>query len=100
MISNPLEILSKMKEYASSYEKLVDSIWDVLKLRKIMEQYNQLTKDQLRQMLKIDNFDKIYNGWLSNGLIKNTGNNITFPKESVELVNRYVDFWGGKSETS
>jgi len=37
MISNPLEILSKMKEYTNNYESLVNGIWDILKLRKIMK---------------------------------------------------------------
>jgi len=93
MISNPLEILSKMKEYTNSYETLVNGVWDILKLRKIMKQYNQTTKNQLREMLKVNDFDRMYNDWIKTGLIKTSGTNITFSKDSINLVDRYVDFW-------
>lgn len=100
LISDPIDLLSKMKEYTSNYESLVNGIWDMLSLEKIMKNYSEITKDQLREKLKIDNFDRLYNDWLSSGLIKANGNNITFPESSKQLVKSYVDFWGGRREST
>ena len=59
-----------------------------------MEESIEITKNELKRKLNITNFDRLIRDWEISGLIDRKGKVITFPQESKNLVDRYIDFWG------